>query len=54
MQFDGAIELLFVMSTEVVIDVDAWQRVKIVIAEVVVLGFLRMVIRNLVSRLRRR
>ena len=31
MEFEAAIELLFVMSTEVVIDVDAWRRVKNVI-----------------------
>ena len=28
MEFEGAIELLFEMNTEVVIDVDAWRRVK--------------------------
>ena len=31
MEFEGAIELLFELSTEVVIDVDAWRRVKNVI-----------------------
>ena len=31
MEFEGAIELLFEMSTEVIIDVDAWRRVKNVI-----------------------
>jgi len=32
LEFEGAIELLFQMSSEVVIDVDAWRRMKNVIA----------------------